>query len=217
MSELSPIVIATANEHKVREMSAILTPLGVRLISLSELPGPFTEPDEIGDSFLLNATIKARSYAQQTGKNCLADDSGLCVDALDGSPGVISSHYCTQGQEVGMTRDQRDIQNNKKLMADLLDVPLENRTARFVCTMVLAAPNGLILSQSQGSFLGRIGTPSQVPKGNQGFGYDPLFFVAPDYTRTSAELTPAEKNAISHRAQAAQNMAQLIQELQAAH
>ncbi len=136
-----PIVIATGNPHKIDEIRAVLDPIGVQVIGLSDLPGEFEEPIEGKDSFIENATLKATSYARQTGRVCLADDSGLEVDALGGAPGVISSHYATDGQETGISREQRDAANNAKLLADLGGVPPEKRSARFVCTMVLAAPS----------------------------------------------------------------------------
>ncbi len=135
-----PIVIATGNPHKVDEIRAVMDGIGVRVVGLGDLPGEFEEPVEGRDSFEFNATLKAVSYARQTGRVCLADDSGLEVDALGGAPGVISSHYATDGEETGITREQRDRANNAKLLKDLAGVPPEKRTARFVCTMVLAAP-----------------------------------------------------------------------------
>lgn len=141
---LSRIVIATGNPHKVEELSRLLALPGVEFVGLKDLPGheSFTEPEEVGDTFEANATIKARSYAAQTGLPCLADDSGLAVGALGGAPGVISSHYCTDGREVGMSRAERDAANNAKLLRELEGVPAEERSARFVCVMVLAGPRG---------------------------------------------------------------------------
>jgi len=162
---------------------------------------------------------------------CLADDSGLEVDALSGSPGVISSHYCTNGKEVGMSRDQRDLANNELLLKKLATVPAAQRSARFVCVMTLATPTTPtaantnnapardrdrdretaddtphIVTSVKGLYEGRIGIPPAVPAGTHGFGYDPLFLVSPDFACTSAELLPEEKNAHSHRAVAAVRM-----------
>ncbi|MFI4882172.1 MAG: non-canonical purine NTP pyrophosphatase, partial [Phycisphaerales bacterium JB064] len=162
-------------------------------------------------TFEANATIKAVSYARQTGTMCLADDSGLVVDALGGAPGVISSHYSTNGAEDGRSRAERDAANNARLLRELDGVPAERRTARFVCVMVLADANGDVLATGQGAFEGRIG---EQPRGSNGFGYDPLFLVAPDFDRTSAELSPDEKNLISHRARAAKDLAEAIVHLQ---
>jgi len=178
-----------------------------RLLGLNEAGGgPFPEPEESGRTFAANATIKAIAYARATGHLCLADDSGLEIDALDGRPGVISSHYCTDGRETGMNREERDHANNQRVLRELAGVPAERRAARFVCIMVLAGPQGLI-AETRGTFEGRIGVPGEVPRGRNGFGYDPLFLVAPQFTATGAELSPAEKNRLSHRAQACRLMA----------
>lgn len=210
------IVLSTGNPHKVDEMRAIfaregLAAAGVEVVGLKDLPDPhrFREPEEHGTTFEQNATIKALSYAQQTGEWCLADDSGLEVDALGGRPGVISSHYCTDGVEMGMTREQRDAANNERVLRELEGVPEERRSARFVCVMVLAKA-GKVSGQARGTFEGRIGSPPRVPAGTNGFGYDPLFLVAPGFGRTSAEMTTDEKNAGSHRAAAARAMAEHI-------
>lgn len=201
------IVLATANPHKVQELQAIFAPTGITLISLGNLPGhPFPEPAESGTTFEQNASIKALAYAQATGRLCLADDSGLEIDALGGRPGVISSHYCTDGREAGMDRPARDAANNARVIKELDGVPPEKRTARFVCVMALARP-GQLLAKTRGTFEGRIGTPPAVPVGDQGFGYDPVFLVAPGFTRSSAELPPDQKNTLSHRGAAARQMA----------
>lgn len=211
------IVLATQNPGKLAELRALLDGTPVEVLGLADCPGsPFPEPPETGSTFLDNATIKARAYARATGLACLADDSGLEVDALDGAPGVISSHYCTDGREVGMPRDERDRANNEKLLDDLDAVPPDRRTARFVCVMVLASPAGDILATSRGTFEGRIGLPltvdpDGVPRGTRGFGYDPLLLVADG--RTAAELTPEQKNTRSHRGQALRAILPAILEL----
>lgn len=204
---MPPITIATANPGKVAELRPIFAELGIEVVGLADLDSPTTEPAETGDTFEANATIKAISYAKQTGTLCLADDSGLEVDALGGAPGVISSHYSTAGKEDPRPGAERDAANNERLLRELAGVPAEARTARFVCVMVLANSVGEVLATSRGAFEGRIG---MEPRGDNGFGYDPLFLVAPDFARTSAEMAAAEKNAISHRAKAAQQMAQAI-------
>ena len=138
------LLLATANPHKVEEMQAIFGVLlpDLRLLSLADLPGgPPLEPAETGTTFEANATIKARAYAAASGMPCLADDSGLEIDALHGRPGVLSSHECTDGQDTGMTRAQRDHANTQRGRRDLEGVPPENRTARFVCTMALSLPS----------------------------------------------------------------------------
>jgi XTP/dITP diphosphohydrolase len=147
-TERTPIVLATGNPHKVEELRAIFenVGLGVPIVGLSELPGyPFAEPSETGATFEQNATIKALAYARATGRWCLADDSGLEIDALGGEggrPGVISSHYCTDGREEGMDRPTRDRLNNERVLRELEGVPAEKRSARFVCVMALGAARG---------------------------------------------------------------------------
>lgn len=198
------LVLATSNPHKVQELQALLDGAGVQIRGLKDLGVVTREPDETGKTFVENATIKALSYAAQTGRICLADDSGLEIDALAGRPGVISSHYCSDGRETGMTREERDAANNAKVLGELAEVPLERRTARFVCVMVVAAPgNPIPLTICRGTFEGRIGIPPAVPRGSNGFGYDPLFLASPEFTHTGAELSAADKNARSHRGGAA--------------
>ncbi|MEM9167902.1 MAG: non-canonical purine NTP pyrophosphatase [Planctomycetota bacterium] len=205
-----PVVLATANPKKVGELRAIFAELGLAIESLAEIHTGTTEPEETGTTFEQNATIKAVGYARQTGRVCLADDSGLEVDALAGAPGVISSHYCTDGAETGMSRAERDAANNTKLMQKLGDRAPSERTARFVCVMVLASPDGTVHATAQGTFEGAIGLPEDVPRGGGGFGYDPLFLVAPELVHTSAELGSTDKNRLSHRGKAARSMAEAI-------
>lgn len=210
-----PLVLATGNPHKLEELRAIFGAAGFRiaLISLAEAGVATSEPAETGATFAENAAIKAREYARQTGRFCLADDSGLEIDALDGRPGVISSHYCTDGREAGMSRDERDGANNERVLKELSGVPESQRGARFVCVMCLADPRGEVIARVRGTFEGRIGLPPRVPAGDNGFGYDPLFLVAPDFERTSAELASEEKNRLSHRGAAAREMARRLASL----
>ncbi len=237
---MPPIVLATANPHKIDELRAIFAAANISVIGLNDLPpecvpaGGLREPDETGSTFAANATIKALSYAAQTGRLCLADDSGIEVDALqlpDGPPrpGVISSHYCTDGREAGMSRSERDAANNARVLRELEGVPAERRAARFVCVMVVAAPVSTkvasggagvppaarheVIAQSRGTFEGRIGIPPRVPAGKNGFGYDPLFLVAPEYAKTGAELATDEKNRLSHRARAAEAMVKHLRQM----
>jgi len=211
------LVVATSNPHKVDEIKAVLDGVGgLRVLSLDDVVREaaargqnmdLREPEEVGTTFEQNATIKALSYATQTGRLCLADDSGLEVDALGGRPGVISSHYCTDGREAGMSRGERDAKNNDRVMRELEGVTAEKRTARFVCVMVVA-DKGKILHCSRGTFEGRIGLTTEVPRGAHGFGYDPLFLVAADgFKRTGAELSPEDKNRLSHRGMALREVA----------
>lgn len=217
---MQPIVIATGNPRKVKELRAIFEEAGLEVVGLGDLSvgtegKTFVEPEETGTTFAQNAAIKAGAYARQTGRLCVADDSGLEIDALEGRPGVISSHYCTDGREVGMSRAQRDDANNQRVLRELAGVPTQRRAARFVCQMSAASPDGRILATARGTFEGRIGEPPAVPRGDSGFGYDPLFLVAPGFRQTSAELEAAEKNRLSHRGAAARALAMQLRALAA--
>lgn len=199
------ILLATTNSHKLEEVRAIFQSFGLRVVGLRDVPGGDTvpEPVEDGETFEANALVKAAHYAQALERVCLADDSGLEVDALRGEPGVHSAYYA-HGLERGprIPRAERDAANNAKLLDALLDVPDDERTAQFVCVMVAASPDGSILAKSWGAFEGRI---ARAPRGANGFGYDPLLVTSDG--RTSAELSPDEKNARSHRGAAARAIA----------
>ena len=188
------ILLATSNPHKLVEVKAILRPLGFSIIGLDAFDKKFEEPVEDADTFMGNAELKARGYAQMTNVRCLADDSGLVVDALNGRPGVQSARFAG----VGDSRDERDLANNQLLLKELEEVPDEERAARFVCAMCLAEPGGTIIASSEGTFEGVIARESS---GANGFGYDPLFYV-PDAGLTSAEMTSEEKHRQSHRGNA---------------
>lgn len=181
------VVLASGNAGKLRELNRVLSPLGVILQSQSEFDVP--EVEENGLSFVENAIIKARAAARHTGLPAIADDSGLEVDYLKGAPGIHSARYSGQGDEG----------NNAKLLAALQGVVDEQRSARFQCVLVYmrhaADPTPLVC---QASWEGRI---LHQPRGDAGFGYDPLFYV-PDQQCSSAELPPELKNRISHRARA---------------
>ncbi len=196
------LLFASSNPHKVEEVRAILHPLGVDVVGLDALDDVPPEPEETGATFEENARIKAIAYAEATGRLCLADDSGLEVDALKGAPGVHSARYAGSGE----TRGERDAANNDRLLRELAGVPHEQRTARFVCVMAIADPAGRIVHEARGTFEGIIG---DAPRGANGFGYDPLLFL-PDRSCTSAELSSEEKNARSHRGQAARQMAEWL-------
>ena len=193
------VVVATGNAHKVTEIEAILAPVmpGTSFYALGEL-GDFPEPVENGDSFTENAIIKAQAACEQTGLPAVADDSGLVVDALSGEPGILSARWA------GVHGD--DARNNAKLMREMEGVADEDRTARFHSSVVLIYPDGSVLT-GEGDCEGMIG---REPKGENGFGYDPLFWPAETPGRTMAELEPAEKNAISHRGYA---LADLVRQL----
>jgi XTP/dITP diphosphohydrolase len=182
------LVIATRNKGKRDEFEKLAGGLGLRLRSLDEFPG-VVDPPETGSTFRENAIIKARAAALATGAWALGDDSGLCVDALNGAPGIYSARYAEGTDE---TRWQ-------KLLRELKATPEAQRGASFVCVLALAGPAGDILT-TEGRCAGRIGTQ---PRGSAGFGYDPVFLVEGDpLGRTMAELSDAEKNRISHRGRA---------------
>jgi XTP/dITP diphosphohydrolase len=202
MSGAPAILFATTNPHKVDEVRAVLGPLGISVVGLDSLATEPPEPEEDQDTFRGNAKLKAVYYAAATGQSCLAEDSGLEVDALGGAPGVYSARYAgTSG-----SRAERDAANNRKLLEALRDVPPEKRTARFVCAMCLAEPGGRVVAEVEGHYEGVI---AEAPRGENGFGYDPLLFL-PDAGCTSAELWPDAKNARSHRGQAARALAQQL-------
>jgi len=187
MATSRTVVLASGNAGKLRELNRVLSPLGVVLRSQAEFDVP--EVEENGLSFVENAIIKARAAARHTGLPAIADDSGLEVDYLSGAPGIHSARYSGEGDEG----------NNRKLLAALQGVADEQRSARFQCVLVYmrhgADPTPLVC---QASWEGRI---LQQPRGEAGFGYDPLFYV-PDQQCSSAQLPPEVKNRISHRARA---------------
>ncbi|MEO0476715.1 MAG: RdgB/HAM1 family non-canonical purine NTP pyrophosphatase [Planctomycetota bacterium] len=211
------LLIATSNPHKIDEIMAVVNEAGadLALTSLKDAGVDVPEPIEDQDTFEGNAILKARYYANASGKPCMADDSGLEVDALDGAPGVISARYS------GVTggRDIVDPANNKKLLEALGDTPASERTARFICAVAVAWPGDAQEPiQVRGMFEGRIITPDQAEdpehahagRGANGFGYDPLFWLA-DHGCTSAELSPQAKNAISHRGDATRKLLAVLQ------
>lgn len=186
---MSKIVLASGNIGKLRELSQILSPLGLKLIAQSDLNVP--EAEETGLSFVENAIIKARNAALFTGLPAIADDSGIEVDALHGAPGIYSSRYAGP--------DASDTDNINALLDAMKEVPETERTARFQCVVVFMRhaedPTPLIC---QGSWQGQI---LQSPLGDEGFGYDPIFWVS-ETDCTAAELSPEQKHAISHRGKA---------------
>ena len=190
------IVVATGNAHKLTEIEDILSRVlpDVAFVALGQL-GDFEDPEETGTTFLENALIKAEAAVAQTGLTAIADDSGLMVDALDGEPGVYSARYA------GVHGD--DAANNAKLLEKLGGVADGARTARFMSVIALVDASGMVLTGT-GACEGVIG---HDPRGENGFGYDPLFLPADTPGKTMAELTPAEKNAISHRFHALQDLA----------
>ena len=189
------VVVATGNAHKVVEIETILAPVmpGVRFVALGEL-GNFPDPVEDGETFFDNALIKARAAQAETGlPMAVADDSGLCVDALDGAPGIFSARWAGE--------HGNDAANNDKLMALMADVADSERTARFHSSVVLVRGDEVL--RGDGDCEGRVG---HEPRGDGGFGYDPLFLPDDTPGKTMAELTPSEKNAISHRFHALEDL-----------
>ncbi|NLF29492.1 MAG: RdgB/HAM1 family non-canonical purine NTP pyrophosphatase [Planctomycetes bacterium] len=201
------LVVATGNPGKLREIRQSLGELPVRVVGLRDLP-PIGEPDETGDTFAANARDKATYYARATGHWCVADDSGLVVDALGGRPGVYSARYAADRCSDDAGRDIIDAANNARLLEELADVPDQCRTARFVCVLALSDGDRILLETS-GTVEGRI---AHAPRGGNGFGYDPLFLL-PDRGVTTAELSPDEKNAVSHRGQATRRFADELRKL----
>jgi XTP/dITP diphosphohydrolase len=196
------VVFATGNPNKVDEVKAILGPLGINVRSLADFELVPEEPEEDGITFEDNARLKARYYARALGVTCVAEDSGLVVDALGGAPGVYSARYAAATG----TREQRDQANNDKLLRDLANVPFDSRQARFVAVASVATPGGEILAEATGTYEGVI---ALEPRGENGFGYDPLLFL-PDRNQTSAELPPEEKNNRSHRGKAFRALAKKL-------
>ncbi len=193
---MKKIVLATTNRGKLREIEALLTGLGVSLVSVADYSDiPVVAED--GDTFFANAFKKARAVCDATGEAALADDSGLEVDFLAGAPGVYSARYAGE--------NATDDENNRKLLDALQGVPREKRGCAFRCVLVLCLPNGEHIA-CEGTWRGEV---AEAPAGDSGFGYDPLFFL-PHRGLTVAQLEPEEKNRLSHRAQA---LAKLREEL----
>lgn len=191
------IILATSNQGKLRELSALLSTHAIQVVSQSEFNVPDIE--ETGLTFVENAILKARNAAKHAGLPAIADDSGLEVDALNGEPGIYSARYA------GPARD--DKANLEKLLEELKDVPEEKRSARFQCLMVYMRhhtdPTPIIV---QGTWEGSILFEA---RGSSGFGYDPVFYV-PEKKCASAELSPELKNALSHRGQALKKLVQTL-------
>ena len=199
------LLLASGNPKKLKELAALLGPLGVELVTPAEVGG-LEEVVEDRPDFAGNAAKKAVSAARAKGLWALADDSGLEVDHLDGAPGVLSARYA------GSHGD--DAANNARLLRELAGVPRERRGARFVCALALARPDGTLAAELQGTCRGVI---LEAERGTNDFGYDPLFeFAEPGHDvtgRAFAELLPAEKAAVSHRGRALRELATFLQDL----
>ncbi|MCE5303989.1 MAG: non-canonical purine NTP pyrophosphatase [Planctomycetaceae bacterium] len=184
------LVLGTANRKKGLELAQLLRPVGVELKTLADFGVDF-EVVEDGDTFAANARLKAAGYARHLGRWVLADDSGLEVDALDGRPGVFSARYSGP--------DADDASNNRLVLQQLGDLPLDRRTARFVCHIAVADPQGAVVAESEAACRGRM---LFGPRGSGGFGYDPLFEIV-EYHRAFGELGVGVKAHLSHRSRAA--------------
>jgi XTP/dITP diphosphohydrolase len=226
------LFFGTTNGGKLRELRRLVAGLPVRVVSPEDLGRPLPEVVEDGSTFETNARKKAAAYARATGLHALADDSGLCVDALYGLPGIRSARWseeepqgpaspaCALGEagagELGpeMARAARDAANNDKLLSALRGVEPGVRGAEYKAVLALAAPEGTILAVVTGTCRGRI---AEAPRGAGGFGYDPLFVPerGPRPLATMAELSPEEKDAISHRGDAFRRIVPVLRGLAA--
>lgn len=191
------IVIATGNQGKAKEFTALFARAGYQIKTLADFPD-LPDVEETGKTFEENARLKAETIAQILQQPVLADDSGLAVDALNGMPGIYSARFAGDHKS--------DAANNAKLLHELTEVPDEKRSAHFHCTLVFAAPHKESLVV-EADWPGRI---ARIPQGDNGFGYDPLFFV-PEFNKTAAEMTADEKNEVSHRAKAVKKLEKVWQ------
>ena len=182
------LLVASTNPGKLVEFRELMADLSVEWLSLTDIGLDHMDVEETGDTFAANAILKAQTYSAASGLPTLADDSGLVVDALRGAPGVYSARYAPTAPE-----------RNAKLLNALDGIPFEKRTARFVSVIAVALPEGILIT-AEGSVEGRVGLSGSVPRGKNGFGYDPVFVL--DSGATMAELPSSEKNAISHRGRA---------------
>ncbi|MGH7621050.1 MAG: RdgB/HAM1 family non-canonical purine NTP pyrophosphatase [Gemmatimonadaceae bacterium] len=198
------LVIGTNNRGKLREFRELLDGCGFELVTPAELGVDFG-PEETGSTFAENATIKAVAAMQATGLVALADDSGLEVDYLGRRPGIFSARYAGGDRTDPALSDEDRVQI---VLDEMTGVPEEQRAARFRCVIAIATPGGEVQTVD-GVFEGRI---AEAPRGENGFGYDPIFLV-PQLRVTSAELPPAEKNAMSHRGQAALKACEILRQV----
>ncbi|MEM8733966.1 MAG: RdgB/HAM1 family non-canonical purine NTP pyrophosphatase [Planctomycetota bacterium] len=194
------LVLGTHNQKKCGELRGLLEPLGLELRSLAELENPI-EVDETGDDFITNARLKATEQAKHLNEWTIGEDSGLCVPFLKGAPGVYSARYSGP--------DADDEKNNQKLLSELETASGSKRRAYYICTIVLATPEGIAVLEAEGRCWGTI---IAEYRGSGGFGYDPLFEI-PEYHRTFAELGTSVKSVLSHRARALEIFARGLRRL----
>lgn len=199
---MKKLVLASSNPGKLREFRQMLGSLDIEVVPQSELG--IADADEPHDTFVENALAKARHASGCSGLPAFADDSGICVCALHGAPGVLSARYAEAGSA---SRNEQDRRNNEKLLDELRDK--DDRSAHYYCVIVLVQhasdPEPLI---AEGRWYGQV---TAEPRGSNGFGYDP-YFLLPALGKTAAELSPADKNAVSHRSQALRNLVQLLRQ-----
>ena len=193
------MIAASSNAHKIKEIQSIMSKFGVKVVSRKEAGVPEFEIEEDGETFEENSLKKAEAIMKATGKLTVADDSGLMVDYLGGSPGVYSARFA--GEECD------DEKNNEKLLKHLEGLPAEDRKAKFVSVITLMFPDGNTIV-ARGECPGRI---IETPTGENGFGYDPLF-VPDGLSKTFAQLSDKEKNSISHRARALEKLEEILTE-----
>lgn len=196
---MKEIIIATKNKGKTKEFQQMFAKRGYQVLTLLDFP-ELADVEETGTTFEENAILKAETISKQLDKIVIADDSGLVIDALDGRPGVYSARYAGEAKS--------DEANNDKVLAELANVPEENRTARFYCALAIAAP-GKPTKIVSGTVEGRI---LHERVGTNGFGYDPIFFSI-EANRGMAELSSEEKNQISHRGKALKNLDEQFESL----
>lgn len=200
MASRLTLVLGTTNRHKVPELRRLLAPVGLELPTLADFPSAIDVVED-GETFAENAALKATAQAKHLDRWILAEDSGLVVDVLGGEPGVFSARFSGP--------DATDASNNRLLLERLADTPPNKRTARFVCHMTVADPSGTIRAESEAACRGRI---LFAPRGEHGFGYDPLFEIV-EYHRPFAQLGPMVKSCLSHRARAASQLVPKLIEL----
>ena len=188
------IIAATKNKNKLREFGEILK--GFEIVS-QEDAGVDLDVEETGTTFEENSLLKAKAIFEATGIPAIADDSGLCVDALGGEPGVYSARYGGEGLD--------DAGRTALLLKNMKDIPDKKRTARFVCVITLVGNEGIITARGECE-----GSINYAPKGENGFGYDPVFYME-EYKKTTAQMSPDEKNAVSHRGKALKIFAQKLE------